>query len=234
MKNTIFSSSLLWMAGIAAILAGVFIISFAVIGTSNKLFFYFEVLEGGSVVPWIQNVQASPSVARFIMALPVLGFSCFLLVAIVLYQYIQETSWQKNLSMAAYLIGVPVTILMWTLQLSLMNYVLLNYGKSPEMNVQVEGLASYILYFFHAINEVFGPLFIIVLGTAMMAWAALKAGVLPKWLCYWAMACGVLLLLSFISVINPAFRILSFAAPLHMLWFIVLGIVLWRRATAKN
>ena len=234
MENTTFSSSLLWMAGIAAILAGVFIISFAGIASSNNLFFYLEVLEGGSVVPWIQNVQASPSVAGFIMALPILGFSCFLIVAIVLYQYIRETSWQKNLSLGSYLIGVPVTIVMWILQLSLMNYVLLNYGKSPEMNVHIEGLASYLLYFFHVTNEIFGPLLIIVLGASMMAWAALKAGVLPKWLCYWAIACGALLLLSFLSVINPAFRILSFAAPLHMLWFIVLGVILIRRATAKN
>lgn len=230
MYNDTFPVSLLRLGGIAGILVGIIIVIFAGMADSNQIFFFHGIYTGDSVDPWIQSVKASPGLSKVIMSLPVAGFSCFLIIGVVLYQYIQENSWQKNLSIVGYMIGVPVTIVMWIIQLSLMNHVLLMHGQSPEVSNAVAVQVSFVLYFFNIINEIFGPFFIIVLGSGMMAWAALKAGVLPKWLCYWGIICSGLMILSFFWVINPAFRALGSVAPLHMIWCLVVGVFLLRRA----
>ncbi len=234
MHSTSTPAPVLRLGGIAGILAGLLVLSFAITSSSKGLLFFQDVYSGGSVVPWIQNVMASPSLSRFIMVIPVAGFTCFLITGVVLYQYIGERNWQKNLGLVGYSIGVPFTMALWVMQLSLMNHVLLLYGKSPETDAQIARHASFILYLFQISNDIFGPLFIIVLGSGMMAWAALKVGALPKWLCYWGMACGVLLALSFLFTVNPAFGLLGLAAPLHMVWFILVGgfLLLQARNTA--
>ena len=223
-----FPSSLLRLSGIASILAGVFVISFAIVSDSNNLFFFFDVYSGGSVEPWILSVKSSPVLSKFIMALPVFGFSCFLITGLVLYQLIPENNWQKNLGISGYAIGVPITLIMWIMQLSLMNHVLLTYGQSPELDLQISSQVSLVLYFFHIMNEFFGPLFIIVMGSGMTAWALLKVNIFPKWFCYSGMLIALILAISFLSAIIPVFQVLGNFAPLHMIWFIVLGLYLLR------
>jgi hypothetical protein len=227
-QNPSFRKELLRMAGIAGILAGLFVLTFAIVADSNGVFFYNEVFEGVSVEPWIQNVKASPSLSKYIMALPLFGFSCILIVALVLFKYIQENSWQKNLSLAGYVVGVPLAVGVFVAQLSQMNEVLLLYGKAAEVNAQLELVASLQLYYFHLVNHLFGPLFVILLGTTMMAWAALKENVLPKWICYWLIACGVMIFISFFGFLVPALGVAGIGAPLHMLGFLMLGVILLR------
>lgn len=225
-----FNKSLLRMAGIAGILVGVFILTFAIVAGSNDIFFYNEVFEGASVEPWIKNVQASPMLSRFIMAFPAFGFSCIFIVAIILYKYMREDSWQKNLSLMGYIIGVPLAVGMFVAQLSLMNEVLLLYGKSAEADAQLQVMVSAQLYYFHVINLLVGPFFVIILGTTMMIWAALKERVLPKWICYWLITCGVMIFISFFGFLIPPLGMAGIGAPLHMLGFIMLGAILLRRS----
>ncbi len=220
------------MAGISGILVGLFILTFALVAGSNGIFFYNEVFEGASVEPWVQNVQASPLLSKFIMILPVFGFSCILILAVALFKYVQENSWQKNLSLAGYVIGVPLTVGVFIAQLSLMNEVLLISGKSTDVSAQLQLVASVQLYFFHAVNHLFGPFFVIVLGTPMMAWAALKESVLPQWICYWLITCGVMVFISFFGFMIPALGVAGIGAPLHMLGLLMLGVLLLRRSVA--
>lgn len=223
---------LLRMAGIVGILAGSAILTSAVVAGSNNILFFHEVFEGSSVDSWVENVRASPVLARVIMGGPALGFACMLIAAMVLYQYIGENSWQKNLSLGGYLIGVPVAVGMFISHLSLMNEVLLLYGQHAELDAQFQLVASVRLHYFQVINLVVGPFFVIVLGTTMMAWAALKAGSLPKWICFWLIACGVLVFISFFGFFVPVLGHAGIAAPLHMLGFVMLGAILLRRSLA--
>ncbi len=224
---------MLLTAGIAGILVGVFILTFAVVADGNNIFLFDDVFSGASVEPWIQNVLASPNLSKFIMLLPVAGFSCMFVVAIVLYQYIPENSWQKNLSLAGYAIGVPVAVVVFMSQLSLMNEILLLYGKSPAMDVQLQALSSVRLHFFNLSNLIIAPVFIIICGTGMMAWAALKADALPKWICIWWMVCTVLVFISFGGLWFPVLRIAGLGAPLHMLGFLMAGVILLKRSFAR-
>ena len=186
-----FDRGLLRMGGIAAILAGSLILFAFVVAESNGVMFFSSVYEGGSAEPWMKMVLASPSLSQGIMVLPALGFSCMLLVMGVMRQVIEEGSWQKTLATAGYGIGVPVAVIAFTLQLSLMNEVLLVGARRPELSSSLELVASVFLYAFHVVNHYVGPFLIIVMGTGMMAWAALRSAVLPRWLCIWLMTCAV-------------------------------------------
>lgn len=224
MTNNTLPASLLRMAGIAGIMAFLLIIIFATTAESNHLFFFNEIYEGGSPLSWINDIKESPLLSKVIMALPVLAFSCFLITGSIIYQWLPSKSWQKNLSLIGYVIGVPVAIIMWILQLSLMNHILLTSNQLPES--EISGLTSFILFFFHVMNEYFIPFFIIVMGSGLLYWAALKDRVFPAWLCYVGMIISFLMFISFLSLVQPAIRPLSNIAPLHMLWFAVLGIYL--------
>lgn len=223
---------LLLMGGIAGILAGLIILTFAIVADSSGIFFYNEIFEGASSEPWMQNVQASASLSKFIMIMPAIGFSCILIVAFVLFKYIEENSWQKILSLAGYIIGVPMAVAMFVAQLSTMHKVLLFYGKSSEVTAQLQLVTSLQLYHFHVVNHFFGPFFVIVLGTTMMAWAALEEGALPKWICYWFIACGIMIFISFFGPLIPVLGVAGIGAPLHMLGFLMLGVILLRRSMA--
>lgn len=232
MDSTNLPPSLLRYGGFSAILVAPIIIAFAGLGDTNGILFFDQVFSGDSVEPWIRNVLAAPELSKVIMLLPLVGFCCFLVTGKVLFQSIPQNSWQKNLGLIGYTVGVPMTAVMWILQLSLMNHVLLHYGKTPELDQNLQAQVSLVLYFFNIVNSVFGPLFIIVLGSGMMAWAALKAGFLPKWLCYWGMLCAGMLVVSFFGFISPGLFALGIFAPLHMIWLSVLGVFLWRKAKA--
>ena len=216
------------MAGIASLLSGAFVLSFAILADSNGLLFDTGVYEGTSARNWMQAVVAAPNLSKVLMVLPALGFSCMLLLVHALRHCIQQESWQLTLAFAGYSIGVPVAVVAFTVQLTLMNEVLLIHAHSPESLSALESTAEVLQLLFHVINRFVGPFFVIVLGTAMMAWAALRASFLPRWVCRWLMTCGLMVFASLWSPLLPALGILGIFAPLHMLGLIVLGLVLLR------
>jgi hypothetical protein len=63
-----------------------------------------------------------------------------------------------------------------------------------------------------------------------MAWAALVADALPKWICYWQMACGGLLVVSFGAFVVPAVGVAGAGGPLYTAGMTMLGIILLRRS----
>jgi hypothetical protein len=207
-----FDKGLLRMAGIAGVLGGLLILLFAIVADSNGVFFYNAVFTGASVDPWMQNVLASPRLSRAIMALPALGFSCMFVVIGVLYRYIRPDSWQKTLAVIGYAIGVPVAVVTFMLQLSLMNQVLLVHANRPELAASLDLIAGLQLHFFHVVNHFVGPFFIIVVGTMMMAWAGLRSGDLPRWICGWLILCGAMVFISFLAPLVPVLSVLGIFA----------------------
>lgn len=217
------------LAAIASICVGLFIISFALLSDSKGILFFPDIYKGESIESWVQSIRENAQLARIIMILPVIGFSSILVAGVTLFQLIKPSSWQKNLALASYVIGVPVVVSMMISHLSLRNYLIVLFETGGVLSDQLELQVSLQLHHWMIVNDIFGPLFVVVIGTSFMAWSALQAKFLPKWLCYWGLFNGVMMCLSFLFVVIPAFQFASFAAPLHMLWFFVLGLVLLRR-----
>lgn len=221
------------LAGISGIVAGLSVISFAGISQSMGFLFTPEILSGGSIEPWMAAIKGNAPLARMLPVLPVMGFSAMLVVGLVLYQLTEEKSWQKNLALAGYLIGVPVVVSTFVSHLSLINQLITLSSSGLGLNDQVQVLAAFHLHHFMIINYAIGPLFIILLVNCSIAWAALKAGLLAQWLCYWAFFNGGLILLGIFSVFVPVLAFGQSGGPLTMLWFITTGIVLLRKQMAK-
>lgn len=69
-----------------------------------------------------------------------------------------------------------------------------------------------------------------LLRMAGIAGALVKENALPKWICYWLIVCGTLIIISFFEFLVPALGVAGFGAPLHMLGFVMLGVILLRRS----
>ena len=227
-QNQSLNRGLVRLAGISALLAGACILEFAIVAQSKGIFFIDGVYQGASIDPWLQNVLAHPGLSRIIMVLPIIGFSSMFVLMRALLKVIAQDSWQKTLALSGYSIGVPVVVLGFVMQLSLMNLMLV-HGTRLDVMPTMKIVATLQLLAFHVINDFIGPLFVIVLGTAMLAWAALKANALPRWICLWLMTCGVMVSLSFLAPLIPAIAILGLFAPLHMVGLVLLGVILLRR-----
>jgi hypothetical protein len=167
-----------------------------------------------------------PKLARGLPVLPVLGFSSMLVVGIVLYQVMVEKTWQKNLALAGYLIGVPVAVAAFVTHLSFINQLLTLSAINETTADQLQVFAAFHMHYYMTINFAIGPFFIILIGNSLMAWTAMKSNLLPKWLCYWAYFNGGLLILGMLSVVFPLLRFAQIGGPTTMLWFIALGIFL--------
>jgi hypothetical protein len=221
---------LLRLGGIAGICAGLCIITFALSSEIKGILFVPGALSGDSIEQWMQNVISNPTFVKFAFILPIIGFSSMLVVGMVLYQIVLENSWQKTLSMAGYVIGVPVVVYTFVVQLSLENQIVLHASQLSETGFFLESYTSYVFHRWMVVNDFIGTFFIIIIGHSFMSWSSYQAGILPKWMTYWALLNAGLLLLSFLYPLFPALRIASMAAPLSMIWLIVLGVVLLRKS----
>ncbi|MBK9147822.1 MAG: DUF4386 family protein [Flavobacteriales bacterium] len=229
-QDTTSHAGLYRLAGIAAICAGLLILSFAVAADSHGIFFVPDAIHGGSIETWIGNVRANPGLSHAIHALPVLGFACMLLMALCIHRLVDRNDWRRMVSLFGYLVGVPLAVLTMVEQLSLMNQVVFQSEQMPEQAGAILTYATFRIFQWEVVNNIFGPLFIIILGHTFLAAAAHRAGMLPRWMLIWAAVNASCLLLSFSFVLVPAMGILGFAAPSSMIWLIVLGARMLRRA----
>lgn len=217
------------LGGIAGLCVGLFIISFAITSESLGILFVPEVMSGGSIDHWLENLHANAHVVRLVMFFPVIGFSAMLVAGMVLYQSISENSWQKNLAMAAYAIGIPVIVSGFVSHSSLINQLLWMPEQFPGMEKDILLHATFGMDHFMLINFVIGPFFAIITANTLMAWAALRSSFLPRWLCYWAFFVAALEILGLFSIAFPVLSFAQISGPLTMLWFALVGINLIRR-----
>lgn len=224
---TVKQKNLLLLGGIAGISVGVFVLTFAFIAGNIQTGFVAAVYTGESVRPWIDNVIQNPNLARFSIISLTIGFGAIFVGGFSLFQLIDQPYWQKYLGMSGYSIGVPLAAVNFMERFSL-QYQLITLSKyRPELLENIEPLVMLKLQEWQFTGEYFGPFFVVFLGTTFMSWAAVKDGILPKWLFYWAGLCSAF----WISyLLFPSFSLAQLGAgPLHMLWFFVTGIVLLRK-----
>ncbi|MGB4843701.1 MAG: DUF4386 family protein [Ferruginibacter sp.] len=217
---------LLRLAGITAIAGGLLIPIFAAISGSQGVFFVPEIYTNGSVEYWIQNLGAHKGLVKWSMILFIFGFSCIILTGFILFKVLPKNSWQKYLSVMAYAVGGIIILPMMAFHQSTINYINSIAAAGEFTTAQIQQLTGAEIYRWMLINQYFGPLFVVVLGTGLMAWAMLKTRLIPKWFCYIAFTISGLLLLSFFNDFIPDLSVLGNAAPLHMIWFVILGIFL--------
>lgn len=215
------------LAGVGGLLVAVLILTFAVVGTAHGLAFAFEIREGGSIRPWIERVHAQPVAWRFVTACLSLGFGAMLVTAFAVYRLLDPGRWQRHLFLCGYLIGVPTVMNTFLSHYALMYQI----GRSPSpASDQLALVAEISMQEWILAASRFGPFFIVVLGTGVMAWCALRDRLLPPWLCWWGMACGAAALLQLFSGFWSPLRYFTLGAgPPHMLWFGVAGAALLRR-----
>lgn len=228
MNDLLKNQHLLRLGGISGILTGILILAFAISSDLNGIFFIRNIYSGDSIGDWIQSLGTHRAFASWHILLMIFGFASMLMTAGVLYQVIPNNSWQKNLALVSYAIGGAIIFPTIASHQSLENYIITLLDKGTFSNNQIQEMVGQKVYLWMSVNDFFGPLFIIVLGTGLMAWALKKAGLIPKWFFIWAILVSACLLLSLFSAIAPPLANLGNFAPLHMIWYSIMGVFLLR------
>lgn len=219
------------LGGVSGICVGLFVLSFAFIATGHELAFVRDLGSRESVDGWLRNVYANYQLFVAASILLILGFGSMFVSAFSVFNILGRNEWRKYVSISGYVIGVTVAISNATSFLStgMQMVTMREAGLDP-------GSSVYAALLFELREQIvtasmIGPLFVVVLGTGFMAWAAKRAKLLPAWLCYWGMACAVMALLYQFRGWLPFLGIAGLGAgPLHMLWFAVMGVGLLYRA----
>lgn len=209
------------LAGIAGLLVAPCILTFAFVGEATGLSFFFGVLSGESIEPWVEAVRASDSAWRIVMVGIASGFASMLVSAIAILRLLPRERWQKYVSLAGYAAGIPVAISACAAQASLMFQLRLSSEPVPAALLEMAevGMLQFLL-----VSKFYGPVLVVVLGSGGLSWCLFRDGMVPRWVALLGLACAVMAFLQLFSLMIPALAVFGLGAgPLHMLWFSILG-----------
>ena len=213
---------MLRLAGISAICVAVFVLPFPVIDGMIGGLFEPEVFYGGSIEPWIQRVSEHNGLARLGMILPMIGFSFMLFAGRALYKIIPGNSWQKQVAMMSYIIGVPLAVTAFATGFSLTTLI----GNAGYLSETFPQVAIFPLSYYMYINFVVGPFFIIVIANVFIGLAARKNPHFAQMDLLLANINCIIVLFGIFSIIYPSLSFGQMGGPLTMLWFLCTGIYL--------
>lgn len=212
---------LVTLAGIAGLLVGPFVLTFAFVGEASGLAFAPDVLSGGPIEPWVDAVRSADSRWLLVMSCAALGFTSMLVSAIACLRLLTQKNWQTYLSFAGYVAGIPVALSTFAAQASIM--LQLRVSSEPVSEALLT-LAKASMIRFILVAAFYGPVLIVVLGTGCLSWCLLREGLVPRWVSGLGLACAVMAFLQLFSGTLPALAVFGIGAgPLHMLWFSILG-----------
>ena len=190
------------LGGVAGLGATLFIFSFVVINEKIGGLFAREALAGESVGPWIDRVLAQPALASAGMLAAAIGFFLLFVFGFSLYRWVPAGDWRRTLAMSGYVIGASVAIYSFLSGASLVHWTdATAAGGHSEAEQAAIGLEIHFLMW---VSFGFGPWLGIVIGHGGMAWSALRAGVLPRWLGIWALINAALMIIGTLGVFWPA------------------------------
>ena len=219
--------SLIRLAGIAAILGGVLIpLAFMLPdGNLQAARAYSKITEGGTLSDWANELSAS-LFRETALYLSATSMFCILLVALLLFKCIDKAIWQKYVSLTGYTISCILAIFVFIFRSGSEKAMLKVMEQYPDMAENI--LLNIYLQdeFFGIFHAHFVPVVLVLFGTGFLSWALLRAGWVPKWLCYWGLIVSVLVGIGGLSFLSLSFKILLQITPLHFIWFIALGIIL--------
>ncbi len=223
-------ASVRW-AGVFGSLVGPLVLTYAFVGSAQGHAFAVDTLRGGDSSAWIEAVRVHPVGWRLAMSSLVAGFVCMLGCARCLFHRRFEDDWRRALSLLGYSVGIPVAVAGFATQVGLMWWLSL---KQDPLQPSVLAVVDIFQVQYLALSAFVGPALVVACGSAMMAWVALRHGIVPRWVCWLGMLCGVFAVTQMFQGLVPILGITSMGAgPLHMLWFSIFGISLLRAAPER-
>ena len=214
------------LGGLAGVGATLSMFSFVAINEKIGGLFSREALAGEPIDPWLDRILAEPAMAGMGMLAAAIGFFLLFVFGFSLYRLVPEGDWRRTLAMSGYLLGASLALYSFLSGVSLVQWAEAaaagGFTEAEQAAIGVE------LNAFMRVNFWFGPWLGIVIGHGCMAWSALRADALPRWLCLWALINAVLMIIGTLGLVFPALLIAQNAAPLSMLWMGTTGAFLLR------
>lgn len=221
------SPGLLRLGGIAGIITLIFIP--AIILQMSTGWFPELDLEAGTMDNWLHSITNSSAKTMWGIGLFVIAVLAFLPVGITLHSILPKNSWLRAAGLIAQLLGVTLalTAFLFGFGFTWAMIDLVNTATDEETNHLV-AIATMGMRGFLVSDDLATCL--IGVGNSLFSIAALRSGVLPKWLCWWSIIGGILVIVVLLRYSVPSFSFAMIGYPLVVLWFALTGVVLLKKA----
>lgn len=221
------SPGLLRMGGIAGILVILFLPGVAL--QMNTGWFPETHLQDGAMTEWLTTVAAQRSLALLGVGFSILAILCFLPCSLILYRLLPQNHWLSTAGLASYILGSSLALTAFTFGFA---FTLALTDLAATGQAELSGLATLGMRGFLAADDLATTL--IGTGHLFMATLALHTGLLPRWLCWWGIASGLLVILVLLRFVLPVLAAAMIGYPLVILWFVLTGVVMLRKAARES
>lgn len=225
------NSSLLRLGGIAGIVAIIFLPGVALQMSAG--WFPELDLEGGTMNNWLSAVSTNSTMALLGVSFSIIAILSFLPLGLILHRMLPSDSWHNTAGFASYLLGTGLALATFTFGFGFTWAMIDSYnaaaGKASESLVHVATLG---MRGFLVADDLATSL--MGLGQLLFSLAALRSGSLPKWLCWWGVVGGMLVILVLLRYTLSVFNFAQIGYPVITLWFALTGINLLQKARQQK
>ncbi len=227
MDNKFLTPPLLRLAGVASIVSGL-LFFFGVQLQMSSGWFPEVALTDGEMTSWLATVTALRSTALAGIGFSVAAIALFIIVGLVVYRFLADV--QPTLALlgiAGYLTGVPLALVAFIFGFGA------TWGLMDAASATESALLTAFMRSFLAMDDI-GTFLIAGVGNGFFSLAAWRSRQLPRWLSGLGIAVAVLIALVLFRYVAPVFGAAGIGYPLLLLWFVLLGVVLLRKASAQE
>lgn len=210
------------IAGLAAVASGIAFLAGVALQTSTG-WFPEEALARGDMGRWLLDVSAARTEALLGVGLSIVAIGLWMPFALVIHRVVAERSPALALlALSGYLTGIPLALAAFTLAFGA------TWGLVDAAAPGDAAISTALMRGFLSMDDL-ATFLIGGVGNGLVSVAALRGGGLPRWLGWLGVAAGLLVTVVLLRYVVPAFSLATIGYPLTLLWFVVAGIVLFRR-----
>lgn len=225
-KNFI-TPNLLRLAGAASFVSG--LLFFVGVQLQMSTGWFPEVaLTDGEMTPWLETVAASRNITLAGVGFSIAAIMLFMVVGLVVYRFLaDEQPTLALLGLAGYLTGVPLALVAFLFGFGA------TWGLMDAANATESALPTAFMRSFLVMDDI-ATFLIASIGNGFFSFAAWRSKQFPRWLSGHGFLVAVLITIVLFRYIAPVFGAATIGYPLLLLWFILLGVVLFRKASGQR
>lgn len=217
------SPALLRAAGVAAVASGILFFAGVVLQTSTG-WFPEPALAGGDMAAWLADVAAARSRALVGIGLSIVAIALWAPFAIVIHHLLAARRPALALGAASgYLAGIPLALAAFAFAFGA------TWGLADAAGPGDAVVSTALMRGFLVMDDL-ATFLIGGVGNGLVAVAAIRGDVLPRWLGWLGIVAATLVTVVLLRYLVPAFAFATIGYPLTLLWFVLAGVVLIRRA----
>ena len=225
-SNHSIQSSAIRFGGWAGIFSGIFLVGVAIQMSTG--WFPEEQLEKGNMSDWLSQISQNPKLVLLGIGFSIISILCFFPIVYALHQKLPASDWRRFAGWCAHMVGIPLSLVAFTLGFGFtLGLLELSANQSGEVLAPISRVAmrGFLMGDDLATTLLGG------FGNGFLAWSALRAKALPKWICWIGIISATLVTIVLLRYFIPFFAFAMIGYPMILVFFVSVGVYLLKTTT---